>query len=51
MREHSPETAEKMGEFIKNFCNTGIRSYLEKAANLAISWLKENYYGHPTWFD
>ena len=50
MREHSPETADKMDDFIRSFCNTGIRSYLEKAANLAISWLKENYSVHPSWF-
>ena len=51
MREHSPETADKMDEFLKNFWNTGIRSNLEKAGNLAINWLKENYSGHPAWFN
>lgn len=51
MREHSPETADKMDEFLKNFWNTGIKSNLEKAGNLAISWLKENYSSHPTWFN
>ena len=51
MREHSPEVADKMDEFLKNFWDTGIKSYLEKAGNLAISWLKENYSGHPTWFN
>lgn len=50
IKEHSPETADKMDDFIRSFCNTGIRSYLEKAANLAISWLKENYSAHPSWF-
>ena len=51
MREHSPETADKIGGLISDFWNTRDKSYLMQASRLALDWLKENYPKHPEWFN
>lgn len=50
MRKHSPETADKIGEFVSDFWNTRDKSYLMQASRLALDWLNENYPKHPEWF-
>lgn len=51
MREHSPETADKIGGLIGDFQKTGDKSYLMQASKLALNWLHENYPKHPEWFN
>ena len=51
MREHSPETADKISRLVSNFWNTRDKSYLMQASRLALDWLNENYPKHPEWFN
>lgn len=50
IREHSPETDEKIRGFVRDFLHTQDKSYMMKASKLALDWLHENYPKHPDWF-
>lgn len=50
MHERSPETAEKMDSYMREFSRTQDKTYLQKAAKLSLDWFKENYVAHKEWF-
>ena len=50
MHERSPETAEKMDSYMREFSRTQDKSYLQKAVRLSLDWFKENYTKHQDWF-
>ncbi len=48
MHEKSPETAEKVDDYMREFSRTQDKSYLEKAVKLSFDWFKENYIGNKS---
>lgn len=50
MHEKSPETAEKMDSYLREFNRTQDKTYLQKAAKLGLDWFKESYREHKEWF-
>lgn len=50
MHEKSPETAEKMDSYLREFNRTQDKTYLQKAAKLGLDWFKESYREHEEWF-
>lgn len=50
MHDKSPEAAEKMDNYMREFSRTQDKTYLQKAAKLSLDWFKENYVKHKDWF-
>lgn len=50
MHEKSPETAEKVDGYMREFSRTQDKSYLQKAAKVSLDWFKESYSKHKEWF-
>lgn len=51
MHEKTPETAAQMDSYMHEFGNTKDKTYLQKAAKLALDWFKGNYVRHRDWFE
>ncbi len=51
MHEKTPETAAQMDSYMHEFGSTKDKTYLQKAAKLALDWFKENYVKHRDWFE
>lgn len=51
MHDKSPEVAEKMDGYLREFSKTQDMSYLHKAAKVSLDWYKESYRKHPDWFE
>lgn len=50
MHDKSPETAEKVDGYMREFSKTQDKSYLQRAAKASLDWFKESYSKHKEWF-